>query len=229
MDEWKVSAHEFKFYNTVGKGCVLLGIRAAESLKRFMAMTSKVKDNWISASKSGYATASPLYDWEELDIFKWFYDCQSEYCPIYDAQMWAGLNLRVSSSLHSQSFDKLENLKNTEPEYWAALVSVLPQLEAHVRYSRDVDLMAKFDGYEHTFDGIRRYCVENLNEEFRPLALAYISACQGLRVRNANLPLGSVPLRSIFNAIAKGSYWGGVASVQNATYEDYIFEGLPPV
>jgi len=230
MDEWKVSEYERGFYNIMGNGCVMLGIRAAESLKRFMAMTSKIKDNWIGGSTPGLSTASPLYDWEEQDIFKWFYDCQETYCSVYDAQMWAGLSLRVSSSLHSQSFDKLENLKNTEPAYWAQLVSVLPQLEAQVRYAKEVDLLAVLRTYPHTFEGLRQYVADHLNEEFTPLALQYIGACESLRKRNEKThPLGSVPLRGVFMAIANGSYWGGVTSPKTPTFQDYEFENLPPV
>jgi 3'-phosphoadenosine 5'-phosphosulfate sulfotransferase (PAPS reductase)/FAD synthetase len=38
----------------------------------------------------------PLYDWEENDVFRYFYDRQIRYCPVYDSQLWSGANFLVT-------------------------------------------------------------------------------------------------------------------------------------
>lgn len=62
---------------------MLIGIRADESLNRFMALTSRSKlryeedKPWTTASAEGfYYTAYPLYDWKAKDI--WIYHSESK-------------------------------------------------------------------------------------------------------------------------------------------------------
>lgn len=227
MDEFQVHSAEEPFYNAIGSCCVLMGIRAAESLKRFMGLTHKVKDNYISmrtGPKAGPSTASPLYDWEENDVFKWFYDSGVSYCPIYDSQMWVNTSLRVSSSLHDRSLEQLVKLKEAEPAYWAQLVSVLPELETQVRYSDEMDWWATIRSYPHTWEGLRQYINDHLTGDFVPMAHAYVDQAISLRSRLGRKPLGGVPMRGIFNDIVRGKYWGGVVTFKEPNHDDYVFE-----
>ena len=227
MDEFQVHNSESAYYNAVGNTCVLMGIRAAESLKRFMGLTSKEKDNWISGDGMGSpATASPLYDWEEQDIFKWFYDANLDYCPVYNGQMWVNTTLRVSSSLHDRSLEQLVKLKEAEPEYWAQLISVLPELETQVRYSSEIDWWASIRSYPHTWEGLRQYIEENLDPDFKVMANAYVDQAVSLRSRLGRKPLGGVPMRGIFDDIVRGKYWGGVVTFKEPNHDDYVFEGI---
>ncbi|AIJ07253.1 MULTISPECIES: phosphoadenosine phosphosulfate reductase [Edwardsiella] len=79
----------------------LVGIRADESLNRFMAVASHSKlrydddKPWTTASQDGfYYTAYPLYDWKASDI--WHFNAQQRlpYNPLYDLMYRAGVPLR---------------------------------------------------------------------------------------------------------------------------------------
>ncbi|EBQ5236472.1 DUF3440 domain-containing protein [Salmonella enterica] len=83
------------------KGMIMAtGMRADESLNRFMSIASQKKlryaddKPWTTGSKKGfYYTASPLYDWKFSDI--WVYNARYSkiYNPIYELMYQAGVPL----------------------------------------------------------------------------------------------------------------------------------------
>lgn len=94
MDQYTMDAFTAGYYGT-GKIAFLTGIRAAESLIRFRASVNKLNENYINAVTDPRARnvnlCKPIFDWEEDDVFRYFYDRQIRYCSLYDLQMWAGM------------------------------------------------------------------------------------------------------------------------------------------
>ena len=224
LDEWQVEDLERKFLGGYGRTCILLGMRAAESFKRFTALTSKEKDNWLSIKAKGHGRASPLFDWEEFDVFKWFWESGTPYCPVYEAQMWVGTRLRVSSSLHDRAFQQLEKLKESEPLYYQQLLSVVPELETQLRYFKSIDVCAKIAGYPHTFEGLRAYIDDNIEEQYRPMAHKHVDIGERMRSNRPNKRLGDIPLRYLFKEVLAGKYWGGFVTYREPSEEDIEFE-----
>ena len=110
---------------------MLIGIRADESLNRFMALTSRSKlryeENkpWTTASVEGfYYTAYPLYDWKAKDI--WIYHSESKaiYNPLYDLMYRAGVPIkamRVCEPFGPEQRRGLWLYHVLEPKTWALM------------------------------------------------------------------------------------------------------------
>ncbi|EGM1627622.1 DUF3440 domain-containing protein [Salmonella enterica] len=84
---------------------ILTGVRADESLNRFMGLASRRKlryaddKPWTTASPDGfYYTMYPLYDWKARDIWIYSGRTHAAYNPLYDLMYRAGVplhNMRV--------------------------------------------------------------------------------------------------------------------------------------
>lgn len=110
---------------------MLIGIRADESLNRFMALTSRSKlryeedKPWTTASGEGfYYTAYPLYDWKAKDI--WIYHSESKaiYNPLYDLMYRAGVPvkaMRVCEPFGPEQRRGLWLYHVLEPETWVRM------------------------------------------------------------------------------------------------------------
>lgn len=123
----------FSAWYTQGKGgvAVLTGVRADESLNRFMALTSQRKlrytddKPWTTASPDGFSyTANPLYDWKARDI--WIYNARTLaiYNPLYDLMFRAGVplrNMRVCEPFGPEQRRGLWLYHILEPETWARM------------------------------------------------------------------------------------------------------------
>ena len=121
-----------------GKVAFLTGIRAAESIMRFRASVNKLNDNYINASSSARVSlCKPIFDWEENDVFRFFYDKGIAYCPIYDHQLLAGRALRVATPLHSEQAKRIGQLREIDPEFYNRVLKVFPEMEvqgAHLNF-----------------------------------------------------------------------------------------------
>lgn len=110
---------------------VLTGVRADESLHRFMGLTSKNKTRyannkpWTTASQDGfYYIMYPLYDWRVRDI--WIYNAttRSIYNPLYDLMYRAGVplrDMRVCEPFGPEQRKGLCLYHVLEPETWARM------------------------------------------------------------------------------------------------------------
>ena len=126
---------------------VLTGIRADESLNRFMGLVSQRKlryaddKPWTTASPEGfYYTLYPLYDWKARDI--WIYNARTRaiYNPLYDLMYRAGVplrNMRVCEPFGPEQRKGLWLYHVLEPETWARmcervsfLLDVMPERTA---------------------------------------------------------------------------------------------------
>lgn len=202
------------FGDLPGKTVLCTGIRADESLMRFAGMLQNTSEhNWLGTGAKIHM-AKPIYDWSETDVFKFFYDFEVDYCKIYDDQVWAGRNLRVSSSLHEMESINLHFIKAMYPSYYHQLVALFPDVEAHTRYWKEYDQTGAMRKYDPTFDGIRQYCRDKFTGEPKVLKahLGYLDDCE--RARTAKIKrqghtknLGGYPVYYVFKAVLTGSWF----------------------
>jgi predicted phosphoadenosine phosphosulfate sulfurtransferase len=152
-----------------GKIAFLTGVRAAESLIRFRSCVNKLNENYINATTDPAARnvnlCRPIFDWEEDDVFRYFFDRGIRYCKLYDLQMWAGSALRVSTPLHAESAKKFDRIKSTVPDFYQRVTAVFPEMLAHERYFKELDTEALHRQYGQTYDGVRLWIDENILEE----------------------------------------------------------------
>jgi predicted phosphoadenosine phosphosulfate sulfurtransferase len=79
---------------------VLVGIRADESLNRFITISSQRKQRfaddkpWTTSAGGPRVVHLPYYDWKTADIWTWFAKSGLTYNPLYDLMYQAGVPLR---------------------------------------------------------------------------------------------------------------------------------------
>ena len=152
-----------------GKIAFLTGIRASESLIRYRASVNKLNENYINAVSDptcrNVNLCKPLFDWEENDIFRYFYDAGIRYCDLYDLQMWAGNSLRVSTPLHAESAKRFDIIKGTTPDFYQRVIDVFPEMLVQERYYKEIDKTVVVERYGQTYDGVRLWIDENIEDE----------------------------------------------------------------
>jgi predicted phosphoadenosine phosphosulfate sulfurtransferase len=94
-------SHFAEWFSQRRPAAVLVGIRADESLNRFMTISSQRKQRfaddkpWTTSAPGGHAWyIYPLYDWKTADIWTWFAKSGQPYNPLYDLMYQAGVPLR---------------------------------------------------------------------------------------------------------------------------------------
>lgn len=110
---------------------VLVGIRADESLNRFMSISSRRKQRfaddkpWTTAAPGGHSWyAYPLYDWKTADIWTWFAKSGLTYNPLYDLMYQAGVPIRYMRICEPFGPEQRQGLwlyHVLEPERWASM------------------------------------------------------------------------------------------------------------
>lgn len=106
----------------------LLGIRADESLNRFMSLTNQRKlryaddKPWTTSSLEGfYYLAYPIYDWRVTDIWTFLSKQQLPYNPIYDLMYQAGVplsHMRICEPFGPEQRKGLWLYHILEPDTW---------------------------------------------------------------------------------------------------------------
>lgn len=117
-----------------GKGAaVATGMRAEESYKRYIGITSQRKTRyaddkpWTTAAQEGfYYTVSPLYDWKIEDI--WIFNTRYKACynALYDRMHQAGVpvrSMRVCEPFGPEQRRSLWLFHILEPETWGEICS----------------------------------------------------------------------------------------------------------
>jgi predicted phosphoadenosine phosphosulfate sulfurtransferase len=107
----------------------LVGLRGDESLNRHRAVSRNPgwRDvRWSTAVGNGSFKFYPIYDWGIGDVWKYIYDNNLPYNPIYD-RMYANNHsfynsMRVSNLIHEKSFRCLTDLQVLEPETYDRVV-----------------------------------------------------------------------------------------------------------
>lgn len=197
-----------------GKCAFVNGIRASESLTRYRSSVEKLNENYINApskySKSDAAApksvslCKPLFDWEEDDIWRWFFENpDAPYASLYDSQLWSSCGLRVSTPLHEGAARVLDKLPAQDPELWDFITRTFPDSAAHARYFKSYDRDAMIEHYaSRGMSGVRDFIIERITEPAqKSLALG---ALRGARRRAVARP-ADYPPEYVLREIIKGS------------------------
>uniref|UniRef100_UPI0010733E1A phosphoadenosine phosphosulfate reductase n=3 Tax=Morganellaceae TaxID=1903414 RepID=UPI0010733E1A len=124
---------------------ILLGIRADESLNRFIAISNNRKlryaDDipWTTASAEGfYYMAYPIYDWHVKDIWTYIARFNLPYNPIYDLMHQAGVSLsqmRICEPFGPEQRKGLWLYHVLEPETWSLACERVSGADAGMLYT----------------------------------------------------------------------------------------------
>ncbi len=203
FDQYSMDAHTATYFQ--GKVAFLTGIRASESLMRYRASVNKLNESYINAVESTdrVKLCKPIYDWEENDVFRYFYDREIRYCTLYDAQMWSGQGLRVSTPLHAEAAKRFDHMRQSAPELYARVIEVFPEMLAHERYYSELDRDAIKQRYGTSYEGVRAWIEENITDETQyRLAL---KRWDSVMVRAKSSP-ASYPPRYLLNTFMSGAF-----------------------
>lgn len=214
-----------------GTICDMNGMRASESLNRLRSCLAKPKDTYLNQSPVPRIMAcKPIYDWDEYDIFLYFYKNNIQYCKQYDNQMWNREDLRVATPLHAEAAKSFLKLKSQDPNYYNAIMEVFPEMEIQTRYWKDYDSKRMMDKYPHTFRGLMKAIdIELGDDPMGELAkFRFTTAFKTRRNKIAKNPkdyLGSYPLYYLFNVLFTGGFKRGIPHEMVYTLDDFLFEG----
>lgn len=126
-------------WGTVG---VALGIRAQESMRRYMSVAQRVEENWIaqdSNARRGVYLCKPIYDWRTEDVWTAPAKFGWDYCRAYDRYTAAGISLPAQRVCPPYGEEPLQNLWHYAvcwPELWERMLARVPGARTAARYSR---------------------------------------------------------------------------------------------
>lgn len=112
--------------------CVLVGIRAEESLDRWRTIVSDRNINkfegrvWTTRMDDGVYNAYPIYDWSTEDVWTANARFGWDYNELYDLMHYAGVPLhaqRVASPFHNAAKASLSLYRVIDPQVWGKMVS----------------------------------------------------------------------------------------------------------
>jgi predicted phosphoadenosine phosphosulfate sulfurtransferase len=204
-------------FNTKKRCCTMVGIRAAESLLRFAGITMS-KVSYLTknpAMKNGYI-GKPIYDWEEKDVFRYFYDKKIDYCQVYDMQIFNKDSLRVATVLHAEAAKNLHKVKTLDPVLYNQIIDIFPEVEIQARYYKDV-IKGSTDkiAYEYKekagdcWSAILLYIEENIKDKYQYNKAMY-SVARARKTRNNNKDneniFGGYPALYVFKKVIGGDY-----------------------
>ena len=114
------------------KTCVLIGIRAEESLDRWRTIVSDrninkyKKVSWTTKMYDNVYNAYPMYDWKTEDVWVANAKFGWDYNKLYDLFYYAGVplgNMRVASPFHDAAKANLSLYRAIDPNIWGKMVS----------------------------------------------------------------------------------------------------------
>jgi predicted phosphoadenosine phosphosulfate sulfurtransferase len=187
-----------------GKVALINGIRSSESLIRFRASVIKLNENYINASGTRRAMlVKPLYDWEENDVFRFFYDREIQYCPIYDSQVWAKVGLRVATPLHAEASKRIGKLAAIDPTLYEQIMELFPEMVAQSRYWSEYDQDNEVIKYGQSFDDVRQWILDTLTDvPSQKKALHRLDQVVSLAVQNP----ASYPTEYVLKQMMSGAF-----------------------
>jgi predicted phosphoadenosine phosphosulfate sulfurtransferase len=193
-----------------GKVAIVVGIRAAESLMRFRAMTAKLSQNYINNVDRRIATVKPIFDWHENDVFRFFYDHGIRYCPTYDFQLFAREPLRVATPTLTERAKRFDNLRAYEPEFYGRVVATFPDMALQERYYRELDFAGLTARYGHSLDGVAAWIEDNLTDPHRRAKA--VAELRQVRLKAAKTP-ESYPPDYVLGQFIAGAFKRGIPAL----------------
>lgn len=189
-----------------GKIAFLNGIRASESLIRYRSSVNKLNENYINETPSGAKNVKlvkPIYDWEEDDIFRYFYEKKIQYCKVYDSQMWNGDSLRVATPIHQEAAKTFHKLKTNDPILYQQVIDIFPDMLVQERYWKELDKSSVKKSMAQSFDTIYAWINETITDnKEKKLAYKRFKECFNLHSHDAS----AYPLYHIASHFYNGSY-----------------------
>ena len=226
-------ADEFICQNEKGRVAIITGVRADESLMRLSACTVKKNENYITGTNyKRIKGVKPIYDWTQRDIFVYYCKNDIRYCGIYDNQIWNRQPLRVATPLHAEAAKSFGKIRTLYPKFYQQLVDIFPEMLVQERYYDQYNPDGVLEKYEHSFDGIRDYIRENIDDPAqRDLALSRVNAAE--KTRNNKLSkgegihnFGGFPVLWVFRNVISGSYKRTIQACNTATDDMILYENF---
>jgi len=189
--------------NMRGSVCVLTGVRASESILRWRACVNKLNENYIVASSSKRVSLGrPIFDWLDNDVFRYFYDRDIRYCPIYDAQLWGEAGARVSTALNPQASKVLDALEYYDPELYERAVEVFPDTATQRRYWKEYDVQALVAKHAQSWESLEAWVRDHYKDpEAQAMTLKELAAVR----KRAKVTPDSYPLDHVFMSLLRQS------------------------
>lgn len=221
-----------------GKIAILNGIRALESITRLRAsIIKKGSESYINGDPGGARNihfCKPIYDWHEIDVFKYFQDRDLPYARIYDVQMWAGDHFRVSTPLHDQSFSTLSRLRMIYPIFYDQILQIFPEVATHERYWKSYDRWGVIAKYPKGWEGILQYLEETIDDT-AALTRSKRIVRTAKRMKESNRRKGrfsgpkngacfGYPMMKVWKQIVTGTYLDGISLEPFPNADDIAFE-----
>tara|TARA_B100002051_G_scaffold219328_1_gene212768 strand:- start:1946 stop:3034 length:1089 start_codon:yes stop_codon:yes gene_type:complete len=192
-----------------GKIAFINGIRATESLVRYRSSVNKINENYINAPKGDKATeknvrlVKPIYDWEENDVFKYFYEKNIEYCPVYDLQLWNGDQFRVATPIHQEAAKTFHRLKTLDPVLYSQVIEIFPDMLVQERYYKEFNKDSIKQKYAGSLQSILQYIKDTITDpKQKHEAYKNFQSCVKLHRYSPE----AYPLKHIFNHFLGGGY-----------------------
>lgn len=164
----QVTMDSFVAKEYLGKIAFVNGIRATESLIRYRASVNKINENYINAPQGNrlgernVRLCKPIYDWEEDDVFKYFYEKKIEYCSVYDLQMWNGDQFRVATPIHQEAAKTFFRLKTLDPVLYSQVIDLFPEMLVQERYYKEFNRDSIKEKYAGSLKTVLQYIKENI-------------------------------------------------------------------
>lgn len=130
----KISA-SFYAEQKINDCAFLLGLRAEESLRRYVAVTSRDGIEGIPWSSKGTGKGNmnfyPIYDWYDKDDWKYIVDNNIPYNKVYDLYWQKNIpvqEMRTASILNTNALKKIEIIKEIDIEYYDMIVKKIADI-----------------------------------------------------------------------------------------------------
>lgn len=134
-------SNKFLFHREDGTVGIVVGLRAAESLRRYRAVAQREHDNFLSQDPHAkhIFLSKPIYDWSDMDVWTAPKHFGWDYNRAYDVLQAAGVSLtdqRVCPPYGEEPLRGLWQYAQCWPELWDRMVSRVPGAATAARYSR---------------------------------------------------------------------------------------------
>jgi len=204
-------------------------IRADESLVRLNSVLVKKDEPFIvTSSVQNAKLIKPIYDWREVDIFKYLYERKIPYSKIYDLQYWNWEALRVSTPLHSEASKEFSKIMTRTPKFYQQLVDLFPEMIAQERYWKELDRYSKIREFEPTVDSMVKFINTEIDISMRPLAMERIRQVLAIRQNKMNKwqlhNLWGYPYFYLYKTLINGSFKRAIQAQIKMSPHDIKFE-----
>lgn len=127
-------------FETWGNIGIITGIRAAESLRRYMIVANRVEDNWIARDTHcpWASQLKPVYDMTTTDVWTAPRILGCDYNRAYDKMEALGISRhdqRVTPPFGEEPMQHLWRYAQCWPDLWATMVHRVPGAATAARYS----------------------------------------------------------------------------------------------